>query len=313
MEGPGKSLSLRCSWLDDKRWNQIEQCTRRSNYCIKRSFMKFSVFSSLSIRRPFIYPCEKDWRWNPGPLKDFDLWAVLSGRGEIRITGESRPLRAGSCLILQPGDAPVARHDASHPLIVFACHFRLGQRNGRPKRFTKGIIHAEMPEGELLRVSADRAARVFDEGESGRKLAAILVHQIVAQLFHARMRQAEGARPSLLSSLALEIRSQPARPWTISAMAKRCAMSPAHLNRRFRAAFGVPPLQYVIQYRVRRAVTLLRESDLSLAQIAGVTGYQDVFFFHRQFRHVAGATPRAVRFGEKTKLDEPPPRVPAPR
>jgi len=59
----------------------------------------------------------------------------------------------------------------------------------------------------------------------------------------------------------------------------------------------MPPGQFVIRQRVLRAITLLRESDLPIQQIAETLGYNDVFFFHRQFRRVAGATPRSVRLG----------------
>ncbi len=63
-------------------------------------------------------------------------------------------------------------------------------------------------------------------------------------------------------------------------------------------------MQYVIAARVARAATLLRESDMTIAEIAASTGYREVFFFHRQFRQIAGVTPGAVRLGEATRLDD---------
>ena len=256
--------------------------------------------STRGLSRPLIHHCEKNWSWNPDPLPDFDLWLVLAGTGEIGLQGEIYPVRAGSCLLFQPGDAPHGRHDPVHPLVVFASHFRFD--GAARRRLERGAIHGRLSEWELARRSGETAARVFDEGPTGRQLATALVGQMVAQLLHARTQP--GKEAGGLSSLALEIRSQPARPWNVAAMARRCSMSAPHFNRRFRRQFGQSPMQYVIAARVARASTLLRESDMTLAEIAASTGYQEVFFFHRQFRQIAGVTPRAVRLGEATRLDD---------
>jgi len=252
------------------------------------------------LSRPSFYHCEKNWSWNPDPLPDFDLWLVLAGVGEVRLQGDVYPVGAGSCFLFQPGDAPRGRHDPEHPLVVFYSHFRFEATARR--RLETGIIHGHLSEWELARRSCETAARVFDEGPSGRQLAAALAGQLVAQLLHARTRPEKEA--GSFSALALEIRSQPARPWRVAAMARRCSMSVPHFNRRFRRQFGQSPMQYVIAARVARAITLLRESDMTIAGIAASTGYREVFFFHRQFRQIAGVTPGAVRLGEATRLDD---------
>lgn len=47
----------------------------------------------------------------------------------------------------------------------------------------------------------------------------------------------------------------------------------------------------MIRARIERARHLMRESPLSLKQIAATLGYTDVYFFHRQFKAVTGLTP----------------------
>ena len=47
----------------------------------------------------------------------------------------------------------------------------------------------------------------------------------------------------------------------------------------------------MIRARIERARRLLEESSLSLEQVASSLGYTDVYFFHRQFKAVAGVTP----------------------
>ncbi len=256
----------------------------------------------LRLARPFIYHCEKTWSWNPSPLRDFDLWLVLRGRGELEIRDHTHPLGPGAGFLFQPGDAPRGRHDPDDPLVVFACHFLPARDAEKPRRLDAEILHASLSSWELVRSSCEKAVHVFDEGPTGRRLATALVGQLTSQLLHARTQPERENDP--LSQLALKIRAEPARSWNVTAMARRCGMSVPHFNRRFRQRFGLSPLRYVIRTRVARAVALLRESDLPIAQIAESSGYADVFFFHRQFRQIAGVTPGAVRHGEATRLDD---------
>ncbi|MFZ4683615.1 MAG: helix-turn-helix domain-containing protein [Terrimicrobiaceae bacterium] len=251
------------------------------------------------LQAPRLHSCEPAWKWNPSKgLTDYDFWLVLQGRGRMRLGGEDFDLETGRWFLLQPGDGPDASHDPANPLVVFACHFLPA---GEVRRLHRGVISGICR--EPLRQSAELAAQVFPEGPTGRELAAATLRQILWQAAHSLTGKAGGSVHSRLDALAMEIRSAPGRSWTMAEMARKSALSLPHLNRLWRAAWGLAPRQFVIRERVLRAVMLLRESDMTIQQIAESLGYNDVFFFHRQFRRTAGVTPRAVRLGAKTRLD----------
>lgn len=102
----------------------------------------------------------------------------------------------------------------------------------------------------------------------------------------------------------MEVRAAPGKSWAIPAMARRCGASVPHFNRLWQEAFGIPPGRYLIECRIRRATELLRESDLSIQQVSESLGYNDVYFFHRQFRRFSGITPRSARLGARSQLDD---------
>lgn len=77
--------------------------------------------------------------------------------------------------------------------------------------------------------------------------------------------------------------------------ARRAGISLAGLRRRFLAAYGCSPHQYLLSRRCARARELLRNSDASLATIADALGYRDEFYFSRQFRRLSGLAPGAWR------------------
>jgi AraC-like DNA-binding protein len=72
-------------------------------------------------------------------------------------------------------------------------------------------------------------------------------------------------------------------------------MAQVTFRRKFRAATGAPPHEYVLQSRVAEARRLLGETDLPIKSIARQLGYSDVYFFSRQFRKFAGVPPALFR------------------
>ncbi len=74
----------------------------------------------------------------------------------------------------------------------------------------------------------------------------------------------------------------------------------AHMSRRsflrvFQSATGSSPMGWLISQRINRACTLLRQSDLRVTEIAFEVGFNDSNYFTRQFRKIAGISPREYR------------------
>jgi AraC-like DNA-binding protein len=76
-------------------------------------------------------------------------------------------------------------------------------------------------------------------------------------------------------------------------------VSAAHFARSFKEAFGVPPHRYLLTRRIERAVALLRDTDLSITEIAFQTGWKSLGTFGRTFRDITGESPGEVRTREK--------------
>ena len=87
--------------------------------------------------------------------------------------------------------------------------------------------------------------------------------------------------------------------WPVRRLARVSRVSEAHFARSFKQAFGVPPHRYLLTRRVERATTLLRETDLSITEIALQTGWTSVGTFGRTFRDVTGDSPGTIRDRER--------------
>ena len=85
------------------------------------------------------------------------------------------------------------------------------------------------------------------------------------------------------------------RELPLSVIARRAAMSPRTLSRRFREHVGGTPAAWIAQARVRRAQQLLETTDLSIEQVASEAGFGSATVLRAHFGGVVGTSPLAYR------------------
>ena len=79
-------------------------------------------------------------------------------------------------------------------------------------------------------------------------------------------------------------------PIEVAVLAGIAARSPFHFTRLFTQSVGLTPHRYVVHLRLRRAVELVRDGRLGLAEIAARTGFADQSHLSRWVRRVHGVS-----------------------
>ncbi len=98
--------------------------------------------------------------------------------------------------------------------------------------------------------------------------------------------------PGLARALR-EIHADVTRGWTVAKLARVAIMSRAVFAERFTRKVGMPPMQYVIEWRMAIAKDLLRRERPPLAQLAERVGYQSASAFSTAFTRLTGSAPSA--------------------
>lgn len=93
------------------------------------------------------------------------------------------------------------------------------------------------------------------------------------------------------------LHAEPARAWTVEALAEEAGISRAALAKRFVDLVGESPMQYLANWRMHLARQLLRESGLGIGRIAERVGYESEAAFNRAFRRATGTPPATWRRG----------------
>ena len=78
---------------------------------------------------------------------------------------------------------------------------------------------------------------------------------------------------------------------SIPFLADRCGISEAYLKKLFIKKFGMSPIKYIIRLKINHACDLLRSKQYSITQVSELCGYENVYYFSRQFKEYVGTSP----------------------
>jgi AraC-like DNA-binding protein len=192
---------------------------------------------------------------------------------------------------------------------------RHGTRHGRPDvRLLGGWFEFDSPDAALL-VSllpalmhvrgVERLAVLVrlvgaesSEQRSGRDL---VLSRLVEVLLIEALRSSSGddAPPGLLRGLAdariaramRHMHDNPARAWTVAQLATKSALSRSAFYERFTRTVGLPPMEYLLAWRMALAKDLLRNPALGIAEVAERVGYGSASTFSTAFSRHVGQPP----------------------
>ncbi|RYD84844.1 MAG: AraC family transcriptional regulator, partial [Verrucomicrobiaceae bacterium] len=229
-----------------------------------------------------------------------ELILCLNGRGFVRVAGRSHPVQEGQFVWVnchQPHEHGAVRSD---PWEVYWIRIE-GPRLARLS--------------EVLSVTESPVFTAFDHAAAEllfRQIFTLLPHdtpevvaqihaavaQLIALTFLARQDQPITEAPRVLRKAVERMRLFYFERHTVTDLASLCGMSPSHFSRVFKAAFGTSPIDWLRRERMNQAKRRLIETSDAIKQIAEQVGYNDRFFFSKDFKSITGLTPKQFRASE---------------
>ncbi|MFC6712981.1 AraC family transcriptional regulator [Branchiibius cervicis] len=161
--------------------------------------------------------------------------------------------------------------------------------------------------GSALRSTLDLLVGQVDVTDAGQQ---VLLDRLLDAVLVLALRDwftASTAAPAWLRALddpalapALQaIHAQPEQAWTVSSLAGLSHQSRSGFARRFTEVLGVPPLQYVADWRMALAKEALRDTDDSIGTIATSVGYGSEYSFAAAFKRLTGQAPGRWRTAQR--------------
>jgi AraC-like DNA-binding protein len=91
------------------------------------------------------------------------------------------------------------------------------------------------------------------------------------------------------------LHARAADPWTLDGLGREVGLSRSALHERFVRFVGLPPMQYLANWRMQLGAGLLRSGHATVATIAQEVGYESEAAFARAFKRATGLPPAAWR------------------
>ena len=104
-----------------------------------------------------------------------------------------------------------------------------------------------------------------------------------------------GLRDPFVGRALTALHRDPAHDWTLESLAREVGLSRSALAERFVQFVGQPPMQYLGNWRMQLAASLLMSGTEGVAEIAGRVGYESEAAFSRAFKKNVGTPPSQWR------------------
>lgn len=282
-------------------------------------------FSPLDLPRDFPLDMELSGTRDDKPIRFLHIHNALelgycrAGAGTLFVGGKVLPVRAGDMTVIT--DLEMHRFQSAagtssswawfffQPAVLlgpqFAGLFSYDAGRYCGADFCNVLSGQDHPELAVIfrEMIAEAGSRRPHHRDSLRALILVLLNRIDATVGRCRapIRTSPARRDIERICPALDLISrQHSEPLPLSILASACHMSLRNFQIVFMRAMGCSPAQYLIRARVRSAQGMLAGTDAPITQIALSCGFGSLSSFNRNFRKVAGRSPRAERTGGAT-------------
>ncbi len=107
---------------------------------------------------------------------------------------------------------------------------------------------------------------------------------------------------SLINESLKIIETSPELEITVRELSKILGLSEVNFSRRFKAAVGIAPIQYITNLKMRKAATLLLKTEMSIEDVSVLCGFENQFYFANVFKKHFGMPPTSYR--KRNMLDD---------
>ncbi|HET9863063.1 MAG TPA: AraC family transcriptional regulator [Steroidobacteraceae bacterium] len=259
-------------------------------------------------------------------LMEGECWCTLDGEAPIKLV-------AGDIVVLPHGDTHVLATEIGMRKSPEMSMYRrpddgrlpsriaVGTDDGAPAHFVCGFLGCDSRPYNPLLTALPRVIRINDHasGALGAYFRAALaeskgrmggecmlgriselmfvdvVRRYLETLPESRATWLSGLRDPYVGRALTALHENPARDWTLEALAQVAALSRSAFAERFAEFVGQPPMQYLTNWRMQLATNYLRNGQEGIAAVANRVGYDSEAAFSRAFKKVVGAPPSEWR------------------
>lgn len=221
-------------------------------------------------------------------LASFQIAAVVSGKGELNVGGETFQLVQGDCFFIDCRASHFYKSSDNDPWELLWVHFNGGTSQQYYDYFISQSRNIFRPAFFDKVVSA--ITDIIDVNERKEPDAEIITSKYIVDLLTLALKvnisdqQYDSALKQKLAAVHNYIDDHFTEDLSLEKLSSQFYISKYYLTREYKRIYGKTIFQHIITARINYGKSLLRFSDKSVEEIAHLCGFNDQSYFARQFK-----------------------------
>jgi len=234
--------------------------------------------------------CEPSYSFGPAVRRYWTIHFVVSGFGFYRIEDREYRLSPGEMFVIPPLVKTYYEADSKDPWSYIWINFEAGE----PLPVELGdILHC--PEAESIFFAMKKCSEL-------KNATSEFLCSKLWELF-SLLAENEKTNTGYIEKALECIHSEYMNDITVEMIANRLSLDRTYFSTVFKKKVGVSPKQYLLNYRMKIASSLMKENKTSVSVTAYSVGYTDVFTFSKMFKRYYGIAPNDYIKANRKKPD----------
>ncbi len=232
---------------------------------------------------------------------------LMSRRGFVRklengdtVTMISFPKRCRNMQYFVPIVSAVIRSDDTSRIAVYMGEgvFGVMLKNESYNDFAEKLCHSISELGIYI---TESELGIFTEKISDKQTADEQLDKMFIMISEKNVPKNSNAYSESFANIRREMKYSPQNNWNVAFASEKAGLSGSHFQRLYKKHFGISFTEELILFRLDRAKYLLRNTSMSIQQIAEECGYTNSAHFMRQFREREKVSAGQYRKAEKNE------------
>lgn len=259
--------------------------------------------------------CDKGHSFGPAVRQHYLFHYVISGTGVLSSEYGSFPVVAGEGFLIHPHDVTTYRADSKDPW-----HYMWLEVDGlvAGKIFEECRLSRQFPiyrprQNEDAPLALRYLRQLISHGDEHRLKTLGLSYLFFSALIDNALQsiaEPPSDKAQHLRKAVKLIENRYHEPLTIERLAAYCNINRSYLCRLFKGTYGIGPKEYLLNFRMSIAASLLCNSQTSIKVVGISVGYENQLHFSKAFKQVHGLSPAKWRL-ENSQASSVPGRVEA--
>lgn len=249
--------------------------------------------------------CEPGHSYGPVLRNGYLIHYVLGGGGIYKARGKIFHLREGDAFLICPGELIYYEADRKDPWT----YTWIGMQGIKVKGY---LERTSLPDSLVFHYGQDDQMRLCHEkmfeADKLRQNRDLIMNSIMYEYLFLLCRKFpvsqtvfEEKKIGYVEEALKIIEGAYCASITVQDIADRLNLNRSYLHRLFKSITGMSIQDYLLDYRIRQACILLKETELSVRVIAHSVGYIDALYFSRLFHQKKNMTPSEYRRNYNTE------------